>query len=233
MENLKKPIIFLHSALGTAQDLEPLMTLFQEKGYETHSFNFSGHGIGSAEPSEFRIDLFAHDLQNYIQKNSLKDVIVFGHSMGGYVALYHKANFEDSPIRMIFTYGTKFNWSEGSVLKELPLLDPVNVQNSLPQFAALLEKKHGERWKQLLRSTAHMMQNLERLDGLTKEDMADINIPVTLILGDHDRMVTTEETLLTKNWLSNSRMATISHSKHELEKTNLREMANIIEAEID
>lgn len=228
METKNKSILFLHGALGTSQDLAPLMTLCQERGLETHSFNFSGHGKSAAEPAEFRIDLFARDLETYIKTHDLKNIVIFGYSMGGYVALYHKANYEDSPISMIFTYGTKFNWSEKAVSKELPMMNPEHLLEKFPHFAESLQSKHGERWKQILRSTAHMMQNLERLDGLTREDMSDIDIPVTLILGDQDRMVSTEETQLTGSWLHHSQLKTISHSKHELERTNLREIADLI-----
>lgn len=44
-----------------------------------------------------------------------------------------------------------------------------------------------------MHSTAYMMQNLEKLDGLTKEDMDEVDIPVMLIRVDQDRMVTSEE----------------------------------------
>lgn len=233
MDKIKPPLLFLHGALGTSNDLEPLMNLFREKGFETYSFNFSGHGQNAAEPPEFRIDYFARDLEKFLKQKSLKDVVVFGYSMGGYVALYHKVNFEDSPFTSIFTYGTKFNWSEKSVSKELLMLNPDHILEKFPHFAEALEAKHGERWKQLLRSTAHMMQNLEKLDGLTREDMADIDVPVYLILGDQDRMVTTEETHLTATWLHGAQVKTISHSKHELERSNLREIATIIEENLD
>jgi esterase/lipase len=227
------PILFLHDALGTSEDLKPLMDMMKEKGFETYTFNFSGHGKIAAEPSEFRIDLFARDLDQFIIAHDIIDPVVFGHSMGGYVALYHKANFEDSPIRMIYTYGTKFNWSPNAVTRELPMMNPEHVQEKFSQHAANLQNKHGERWKQLLRSTAHMMQNLERLDGLTKEDMSEIDIPVILILGDQDRMVSSEETQLTGSWLHHSQMKTISHSKHELERSNLKEIADIIEKNLE
>ena len=233
MKTSQKNLLFLHGALGTSSDMEPLMEIFRSHGHNTFSFNFSGHGIGAAEPEEFRIDLFARDLERFLKTHPIKDVIVVGYSMGGYVALYHKANFEDSPIRGIFTYGTKFNWSEKAVLKELPMLNPEHIQEKYQAFAKTLETKHGERWKQLMRSTAHMMQHLERLDGLTREDMAEIDIPVVLILGDQDRMVTSEETHLTSSWLHRSQVKTISHSKHELERTNLREMAEVIESQLD
>ncbi|WP_408096035.1 alpha/beta fold hydrolase [Peredibacter sp. HCB2-198] len=228
MDKSKPTLLFLHGALGTAQDMEPLMGLLREKGYTTHSFSFSGHGLSAAEPAEFRIDLFARDLDKFLKDNQLKNPVIFGYSMGGYVALYHKANFEDSPIARIFTYGTKFNWSEKAVSKELPMMNPDHLLEKFPNFAESLKQKHGERWKQLLRSTAHMMQNLERLDGLTREDMSEIDIPVILILGDQDRMVTSEETHLTSSWLHHSQTKTISHSKHELERSNLKEIADLI-----
>jgi esterase/lipase len=233
MDKIKPTILFLHGALGTAEDLSPLMTVMKERGFETLSFTFSGHGVGASEPEHFRIDHFAHDLENFLKRHHLKSVIVFGYSMGGYVALYHKVNFEDSPLKKIFTYGTKFNWSEKAVSKEIPMLNPDHLSEKFQHFAEALKTKHGERWKQVLRSTAHMMQNLERLDGLTREDLADIDVPVILILGDQDRMVTTEETLLTSSWIAHSQTKTISHSKHELERSNLREIASVIEENLE
>jgi pimeloyl-ACP methyl ester carboxylesterase len=233
MTKLNSPLVFLHGALGTAEDLSPLMIQLKERGHEVFSFNFSGHGQKATDPAQFRIDLFAHDLENFLKKYNIQDPVVFGYSMGGYVALYHKANFENSPIKMIFTYGTKFNWSDQAVSKELPMLDPDHLLEKFPQFADNLKSKHGERWKQLLRLTAHMMQNLERLDGLTREDMAEVGIPVFLIRGDQDRMVSTEETTLTATWLHRSQVKTISHSKHELERSNLKEIANLIEENLE
>lgn len=229
----KNPLIFLHGALGVASDAEPLMGLVRETGVNCYSFTFSGHGQLQNDPEEFRIDLFARDLDHFLDKNNLKNPSIFGHSMGGYVALYHKAHMENSSIKKIFTYGTKFNWSQTNVARELQMMNPDHLLEKFPLFVETLKAKHGSRWKHVLRSTAHMMQNLERLDGLTKEDMADIDVPVFLLLGDQDRMVSKEETLLTSSWLHHSLQKTISHSKHELERSNLREIADIICENLD
>lgn len=226
----KPTIIFLHGALGTSADFQPLMDLLTEKQYRCLTFNFSGHGKGSQSPEQFRIEFFAQELDKYIRTHKLTNPIVFGHSMGGYVALFHKAHFENSPISTIFTFGTKFNWSETTVARELLMLNPEHVLQKFPSFAETLREKHGDdRWKPLMLSTAHMIQNLEKLDGLTKEDLEDINIPVILMLGDQDRMVTTEETQLTANWIKGAQVKTVAHSKHELERANHREIAAIIE----
>lgn len=225
-------ILFLHGALGVTEDLLPLREIMEQKGCKTLGFNFSGHGQKAASPSEFRIDLFARDLEKYIQDHSLKNVVVFGYSMGGYVALYHKANFEDSPITHIFTYGTKFNWSAGAVAKELQMLSPEHILEKFPHYAESLQAKHGDQWKHLLRSTAHMMQNLERIDGLTREDVHGIEIPVTFMLGEQDRMVTHEETKTFASWLHHQSIKTIPHSKHEIDKANLSEIALIMSREL-
>lgn len=228
MNHTKPPLLFLHGALGISKDVEPLMDIFREKGFEAHGLTFSGHGDTAAPSTDFRIDQFAKDLDAYMRQKSLHAPVMFGHSMGGYVALYHKAHFEDSPIRMIFTYGTKFNWSADSVRRELPFLVPETLVEKFPQLVENLKKKHADNWKHLLRSTAHMMQHLEKLDGLTKEDLQDLKIPVTLMLGDQDRIVTTEETFLASSWIHRSEVKIVAHSKHELERTDLREISSIM-----
>lgn len=221
-------ILFLHGALGVGEDLESLMEFMRGHGFRTKYFTFSGHGPNGQMAVDFRIDHFAKEMDDFMQKNNMKDVIVFGYSMGGYVALYHKANMENSPISSIITYGTKFNWSEAAVAKELPLLNPEHLMEKYPQMAEKLAAKHGERWKHILRSTAHMMQNLEKLDGLTKEDLHDFDIPVCLVLGDQDRMVTMEETHLASSWIPHSQVKTVPHSKHELERTNIKELSQVL-----
>lgn len=222
-------IIFLHAALGTSKELEPLMKIMSDRGFRTLAFDFAGHGLTSSLPQDFRIETFAQELDAVVRNNNLTAPAVFGHSMGGYVALFHKANFENSPITHVFTYGTKFNWSESSVLKELPMLVPEYIEIKFPSFRDILKDRHGEKWKHLLRSTAHMMQNLEKLDGLTREDLASVEIPVYLMLGDQDRLVSGEETQLAHRHLHHSEVRTITHSKHDLDKANLKEIAGIME----
>jgi pimeloyl-ACP methyl ester carboxylesterase len=233
MNKLNKTILFLHGALGTSEDMKDLMGLLLEKGYKTLSFDFPGHGLQSKWPDEFRIDLFARELEKFITQNKLTDVAVFGYSMGGYVALYHKANYPESPVSKIITYGTKFNWSENAVSRELPKLNPAHLTEKFPQYAQSLKVKHGDRWKSLLLSTAHLMQHLEKIDGLTREDLSDVQIPVTFILGDQDKIVSSEETHLTASWLHYGQVKTLTHSKHELERANLKELGILIEEALD
>ncbi len=225
----KKTLVCLHGALGTVEDFAPLANQLAED-FDLKLLNFSGHAKGTFWPKDFRIETFAQDLEDFFKQQQLTDVAVFGYSMGGYVALYHKANFEDSPITSILTYGTKFNWSEEEVLKETPKLDPVGIQTKVPHFAEELEIRHGERWKQVVRSTAHMMQNLQKLDGLSHEDLADVNCPVLILRGSEDRMVTLPESEKAANHLMNGRYAEIENGKHELSADNSEQIIQQIKS---
>lgn len=228
---MKKNIVLLHSTLGVAKDLAPLKELLSQD-FNVLSFNFSGHGPKSAIPKNFTVEQFASELDHYLREHKLQDVAVFGYSVGGYVAIYQKAHFEDSPISQIITYGTRFNWTQEHLSKEMPKLNPEEVEHRHPDVAGMLREKHGDNWKTLMRSTAHMYQNLEKLDGLTKEDLEDVHIPVLLLVGDEDRSVTKEESILFKNWLHSVQVKTISHSKHEIERINFSEISQIIRAEL-
>lgn len=227
----KKTLVCLHGALGTVEDFTHVANQLNES-FDLKLLNFSGHGKGTFWPEQFRIETFAQDLEDFFNQQKLTDVAILGYSMGGYVALYHKSHFENSPITSILTYGTKFNWAEEDVLKEIPKLDPVQIQNKVPHFAEELEHRHGERWKQVLRSTAHMMQNLQKLDGLTHEDLADVSCPVIISRGSEDSMVTLNESEKAANHLTNGRYKEFSGARHEFgsipSEDLIQELKNII-----
>ena len=82
MASSKQKIILLHGALGTSQDLKPLIDFLTEREFEPVTFNFSGHGEGSVWPDQFRIDLFAQDLEKFLVTNKLSNIPVFGFKHG-------------------------------------------------------------------------------------------------------------------------------------------------------
>lgn len=227
----KKTLVCLHGALGTVQDFTHVANSLTEK-FDLKLLSFSGHSQGTFWPETFRIEAFAQDLEDFFKQQNLKDVAILGYSMGGYVALYHRAHFEDSPISHIFTCGTKFNWSEEEVIKQISKLDPVGIQTKVPHLAEELQRRHGDRWKQVVRSTAHMMQSLEKLDGLTHEDLADVDCPVVIARGENDSTVNLMESEKAANHLSHGRYVEIASANHDFgsipEEILLKELSQLI-----
>lgn len=219
--------LLLHGALATKTEMLLLKELLLQKGHVVHDLTFSGHGLESPL-KEFRIETFAQDIDDFLQKNQLKDIHLFGYSMGGYAALYYQAYAEHPVASAITTYGTKFDWSEISIRKEIPKLDPAIIAAKIPKFKEHLVQLHGENWEKILSNTAHMMEHLEKLDGLISIDLNSIEIPVVLMLGDQDKMVSEQETQKTVNDLKNAAMIKVPASPHELNRADLNYIVNFL-----
>jgi esterase/lipase len=212
-------ILLLHGALATAQEMEPLKKLLPA---DTLSHTFQGHD-NRPIPEDFRIETFMEELDQYLLDHKLANVTVVGHSMGGYVALSHAALAENSPICRIVTYGTKFDWSEKALASMLATLHPEN--EALMDY---LKKKFQDKGLPLLLATTHMMAHLERLDGLLEADLQDVLIPVEIVLGEKDKVVTLEESQAMVEILPHGQLHILKESRHEMERADLAGLARII-----
>lgn len=223
----KKTFLLLHGALATQSEMLPLKDLLSEKGHEVFHFTFSGHGKDSSI-KEFRIETFAQDIEEFIEKHQLSQVHLFGYSMGGYAALYYQVNAENPKASAITTYGTKFDWSEESIRKEIPKLDPELIAAKVPHFKEKLIESHGENWEKVLSNTAHMMEHLEKLDGLTEVDLNSIEIPVVLMLGEEDKMVSKSETQKAASSIKKSAVLPVANSPHDFSRADLNFIVNFL-----
>ncbi len=225
-----KKLLLLHGAIGAASQFdklrEELKTELKDK-FEIHTMNFSGHG-GEAMPDKFSIELFADDVVKYLEKNNLKNIDVFGYSMGGYVALYI-ASQHSNKVNRIFTTATKFDWNEESSVKESKMLNPAKIEEKIPAFAKSLEKRHSPSdWKVILNKTAEMMIDLGKKPVLTDEVLEKIENEVLISVGDKDTMVTLEETANAAGKLKNGKLFIFSETEHPIEKMDVKKLSTEI-----
>lgn len=221
-----KNIVLLHAALGMSEDLELLAKALAKQGYQIHQMNFSGHG-GTEFSDSFGIQRFSLELENFILANNIKNSIVFGYSLGGYVALY-TAFRTHGIISKIITLGTKFDWSAETLTKELRMLNPELMLEKVPAFAETLLKKHGLRWKELVIKTAQMMQEINDKDFLNSDALKKIDTPVMLGLADRDQMVNITETLAVFKTLQKSSMCMLPDSIHQIESIDADVLSQMI-----
>ncbi len=85
-----RPFIIIHGFLGMGDNWKTLGNKFAEEGYEVHLLDMRNHGR-SPHSDEMGYEAMAGDVLKYCEKNSLDDIILLGHSMGGKVAM-HVAN---------------------------------------------------------------------------------------------------------------------------------------------
>lgn len=208
-------LILLHGALGHSQIFESLtekLSLY----FTIHAPLFSGHGTSELPEDGISIEKYTNELKEFIESNNLNDVYIFGHSMGGYVALCYATQHPER-LNSVITLGTKFHWTEEEALKESKMLNPETIAEKVPKYAALLEAQHGDKWKQLLHSIADLMVSLGKNPPL-KNNLSTINIPVQIMVGDQDNMVTLEESTDVFRSLPNARLAVLPDTKHPMDK---------------
>lgn len=222
-----KTIILLHGAIGAKDQLEPLAIELKQQGYNVFTLSFSGHGQ-TPFATNFGIEQFALELEQFIKENNLDKPNVFGYSMGGYVALY-LAHRNPSILENIITLGTKFEWSLEIAQKEVKMLDSKTIIEKVPKFAETLQKRHGQDWELLLQKTAEMMLSLGNKNALTLNDFTTIENKVLIGLADIDNMVSLEETTAVYKQLKNGAMYMLPNTNHPIESVNVGLLARIIQ----
>lgn len=223
---MKKDLVLLHGALGDQQQFAQLTPLLSEQ-FRVHSFDFNGHGASNREDA-FSIAHFSEQLLQFFEKHELEQPLVFGYSMGGYVAL-HSLLQNPNCIEQLLTLGTKFNWTKESAQKEVGMLNPEVIEEKVPKFAKALELRHTAiGWKNNMRLTAQMMLELGDGAAFSLESLSRVDIPVTIALGEKDHMVSEAESKEAAGNLHRGVFKSITEWPHPLEKIAPENLADLI-----
>ncbi|HYC83900.1 MAG TPA: alpha/beta fold hydrolase [Chryseosolibacter sp.] len=224
---MTRPLLLLHGALGSSQQFDAFTPALKEAGFECLRINFSGHG-GAAFADSFGIEKFAFEALRFLRERDIFQADIFGYSMGGYVGLWMAAS-SPSTVRRVVTLGTKFNWTPDNAAKEVRKLDPEKILEKVPAFADVLrERHHPLDWKELLRRTATMMIELGNRPLLTEMELATIQQPVLITIGDKDDMADPPSSERTAKALPRGSFKLMEDTPHALEKARTRDLVNIL-----
>lgn len=217
-----KQVLIVHGALGSSAEFGALKEVLSEQ-LEVALLNFEGHG-GKPSSQPFSIDLFVQNVETYLQELNWKNPLVFGYSMGGYVALKLESQFPGT-FEKIVTLGTKFDWNPESSEKEAGRLNPEKIEEKVPVFAAYLESLHGAEWKNVLLKTAKMMLELGKKPVLEDGDFHSIRIPVYLMRGSKDILVSSEETTRVQTLLTQATYHELPDWEHPINRISSKKLA--------
>ncbi|MBL0341984.1 MAG: alpha/beta hydrolase [Bacteroidetes bacterium] len=215
---MKFPLILLHGALGSSSQFDSLKEKLLRNN-QVHSFNFAGHG-GKAIPDQLlSIDMFTEEVLSFIEQHKLESVNIFGYSMGGYVAvnLAHKV---PGKVKAIMTLATKFDWSPESSLKEIAMLDVTKMEQKIPDFVRELNLLHVPNdWKLLVEKLVLLMKNLGE-NPIGNDAFKSIQIPIRLLVGDNDKMVSVQSTYEVFKQFVHGSMVVLPDTLHPFEYVN-------------
>lgn len=214
-----QPLLLLHGAIGSMDQLIPLREELHSE-FDVYSFNFPGHG-GTGPFESFSIDAFAKATVDFMKTHQLKNLSVFGYSMGGYVALYLESMCPGT-FQKAITLGTKYEWSEEIAAKEIKMLRPDIIEQKLPAFAQQLAHRHGAtEWKNVLDKTAAMLLELGKRPLLSSTVLQKITCPTLVLLGEKDNMVSPEETQNAAAALVNGQYELLPNTAHPIEQISV------------
>lgn len=222
MQNL----LLLHGALGAKSQFEKLVAEMKPF-YNCYALDFSAHG-GATMPESFSIAQFASEVIDYLDRNGIASINIFGYSMGGYVALYLAHKFPHR-VNKIYTLATKFDWTIEVADRETAMLNAEKIEQKLPAFANLLVKRHAPNdWKAILEKTKAMMLDLGANPTLSTEKLKEIYHEVIISLGDNDKMVNIDESITAADSLLNGAFKLLAQTPHPFEQVD----TNLLKAEL-
>ncbi|MFZ9001863.1 MAG: alpha/beta fold hydrolase [Bacteriovoracaceae bacterium] len=218
-------ILFLHGALGTKDQVKPFLPYFQNSD-KVHSFNFEGHG-GCSLSGELLIDNMLEQTLQYCDDNNLKEVSIFGYSLGGYVGTC-LALKKPSLVQKLFTYGTRYQWNPDVASKETKLLVPEKIKIKVPHFASYLEKLHGKDWPILVEKTAALLKQLGQNDQLSLEKLNNISCPFRVAVGDRDSIVSLVKNYEVSKAVKNGSFLVLPKTEHPIEKVDHKSLGTFL-----
>ncbi|MCB0526540.1 MAG: alpha/beta hydrolase [Lewinellaceae bacterium] len=222
---MKSPIIFLHGALGCANNFEPLLSMFPED-QPVYAIDLPGHG--SKQPDEaFSLQLFSDSILKFLDEKQFDKVIIFGYSMGGYAALNMAAKWPNK-IEKVITLGTKLAWNPEVAAGMVKIFNPEVIEAKVPKFAAMLDAAHAD-WKTLCRYTTAFLLDLGNGLGIQEADFRNISCPVTIGWGSEDNVVSKEESLHVAQLISLGNFVELESTKHQLELVDLNILFKFVE----
>ena len=224
-------ILFLHGALGAASQVEDALRDKLPEGLEYDILEFDGHG-STPLAGNFGMPSFVKTLTATLKKYDVPP-LVFGYSMGGYVALLAAAA-DRSLCSGIITLGTKVEWSPSIAERERQFAEPHNITAKVPKFAALLEQRHTALgWENLCRSTIELMQGLGANPLLAPAVLKSVAVPVIMAVGDTDETVSIDETRRAAEFLPTGRLCVLPDERHPLEKVSATSIQFLLRAMAD
>ena len=222
----KPVLIFLHGALGSRAQLQPLKQVLSH-AFDVHPLDFEGHGINTLTGKSFRIERFVENLLTFIKKLDTAPANIFGYSMGGFVALYAAAQ-EPQMIKRVFTLATKFDWNPQSAAREASMLNPESLEQKFPDYALSLQQRHASDWKQVVSNTAEMMMHLGSTNPLNGAAFESLQHRVRLSVGDRDKMVSIEETTAVFRKIKNAQLQVFPNTQHPIERVDTAMLAEAV-----
>jgi pimeloyl-ACP methyl ester carboxylesterase len=175
--------------------------------------DLAGHGESEPKTGELPLSMIVARVHAIIEKEATGKVVLAGNSMGGWVSMLYTFEHPDRVERLILEDSSGMAWP----LPKVPLL-PKNRE----EMRVALRAVNGAEDKtpddvidaMLARKEVPMARVREVFESLVDARLASLDIPVTLIWGRNDGLLSLEYAMALSERIKNSKLEVIDGAAH-------------------
>lgn len=215
------PILLIHGNFASARFFEPFLKKLPTD-YTAYCPDLPNFGYSSEMPGDVEIDKYAQGIEEFVNAMSLKDFILIGHSLGGAVAMAYAMRNPEKVKRLILidsapVGGMKLA-EESHKLLNMYRYNPQIIKSALMFNAPTYT---NERFFDIITSDAlriapkAFVGNAVALSSYDyTEKVKTLTIPVDIVYGDKDVLISSEEMKETAEAFPNGRLIMIKDVGH-------------------
>lgn len=235
------PILFLHGFGTSSLSWDDIIPFFDKSKFTMYLVDLKGFGLSSKpDDDRYSIDNQADIILNFIYKMSLNDLILVGHSYGGGIALLmtiKEQENQDFPFisKMILIDSAAYNGNIPFFVSyiKIPILNTIILKGLSPHFTAeyTLKKVFHDKSKvsdDIVKRYVEFRNYkgadnalIQTAQSIIPDDYDEIinkynsiNIPVLLIWGKNDPVISLENGRRLDKNLPNSKLIVINNCGH-------------------
>jgi 3-oxoadipate enol-lactonase len=202
-----KAVVLLHGFCGSSMYWQYVISEL-EKNYRVIAPDLRGHGKTSVPEGTYTMESMADDIAQLLQKLNISEAVLFGHSLGGYIALAFAEKYAERLRGLSLVHSTAFpddeKGKEGrekgmeSIRKNgmKPFINGLIPKLFAPEHAASMDdqvktaKKIG--WETNPNGAINTLKGMkERPDR--NHVLSASSVPVLLIAGTEDQIIPVEK----------------------------------------
>jgi pimeloyl-ACP methyl ester carboxylesterase len=198
------PLLFLHGALATRGQFDPLRKRFPDRSQL--ALDFPSHGESRVDAESINTERLAQETLGLLDELKIEQVDVVGYSMGGYVGIT-MARQQPARVRSIVSHAMKFYWTGDAIEGTLRDLDGDLIrERSQRGYDALSQMHAGSGLDRTLSLTRSLISDFSRWQ-LSPSDVGSMETPLLLSVGDRDELVPIHEVIELYSALDRKRCA--------------------------
>ncbi|MEM1118037.1 MAG: alpha/beta fold hydrolase, partial [Bacteroidota bacterium] len=206
-----RPVLLaLHGALGTADQLTPLLDAWSHT-FRVVAPDLPGHGASDLPEAVPTWDLYADATEAVLDALEIEAASGFGYSLGAGVLLALAARAPGRIVRLAL-HATNVQWTDQEVAR---MTADVEAASGSARGAERLEAMHGARWRASVDAMLAFSRSLPEA-WLSDDVLARVEAPALVSAGDRDALFVPEAALHLARTLPDARLWVLPEVEHPL-----------------